>query len=81
MADANKITQEELDAIRLAISNVNRAKTQLGDLEYQKTYIVSQIQSLDEVLRSEQQKLEETYVPISINLEKNIRCHYQKNLI
>lgn len=69
MADAKKITQEELDAVRTAISNLNRAKTQLGDLEYQKTFLIAQTKTLDEALQEEQKKLEATYGPISVNLE------------
>ena len=69
MAEAKKITQEELDAVRQAVSNVSRAKGQLGDLEYQKTFFVAQIQQAEEALKAEQQKLETAYGSISINLD------------
>jgi hypothetical protein len=69
MAEAKKITQEELDTVRQAVSNVSRAKGQLGDLEYQKTFLVSQIQQAEEALKAEQQKLETAYGSISINLD------------
>jgi len=69
MAEANKITQEELEAVRLAVSNFNRAKGALGDLEFEKSKVLSQVVVLEEALQSEQKKLEETYGSISVNLE------------
>ena len=69
MADAKKITQEELDAIRQAVTNLSTGKTRLGDLEYQKSFLIAQIQQLEESLRSEQQSLEAKYGSISINLD------------
>ena len=69
MAEANKITQEELEAVRLAVSNFNRAKGALGDLEFEKSKVLSQVVVLEEALQSEQKKLEETYGSITVNLE------------
>jgi hypothetical protein len=69
MAKAKKITQEELEAVRLAVSNFNRAKGALGDLEFEKSKILSQVVVLEEALQSEQKKLEETYGSITVNLE------------
>lgn len=69
MAEANKITQEELEAVRLAVSNFNRAKGALGDLEFEKSKVLSQVVALEEALQSEQKKLEETYGSITVNLE------------
>jgi hypothetical protein len=69
MAKAKKIKQEELEAVRLAVSNFNRAKSALGDLEYQKALVISQATELEEVLKAEQQKLEDAYGSITINLE------------
>ena len=69
MAKAKKIKAEELEAVRLAVSNFNRAKGSLGDLEYQKAALVAQVSQLEEALKAEQQKLEDTYGSITINLE------------
>lgn len=69
MADAKKITQEELEAVRTAVSNFNRAKATLGDLEYQKAQLISQTVELEEALKAEQQKLEEAYGSITVNLD------------
>lgn len=69
MAKAKKIKEEELQVIREAVSNFNRAKATLGDLEYQKSQLVSQIAVLEENLKSEQVKLEESYGSITVNLE------------
>ena len=69
MAKAKKITQEELETVRLAVSNFNRAKGSLGDLEYQKAGLVAQISELEAALKAEQEKLEKSYCSITINLE------------
>lgn len=69
MAKAKKIKQEELEAVRLAVSNFNRAKSALGDLEYQKAQVTAQATGLEEALKAEQQKLEDAYGSITINLE------------
>ena len=69
MAKANKITQEELEAVRLSVSNFNRAKAALGDLEYQKASLITQASEFESALKAEQQKLEDTYGSITINLE------------
>jgi len=69
MAKAKKIKQEELEAVRLAVSNFNRAKSALGDLEYQKAQVTTQATVLEEALKAEQQKLEDAYGSITINLE------------
>jgi len=69
MAEAKKITQEELETVRLAVSNFNRAKASLGDLEYQKASLVAQVSQLEATLKAEQEKLEKSYGSITINLE------------
>jgi len=69
MAGAKKITQEELEAVRTALSNFNRAKATLGDLEYQKAQLISQTTELEEALKAQQQKLEESYGSITVNLD------------
>lgn len=69
MAKAKKITQEELEAVRLAVSNFNRGKAALGDLEYQKAQTLKQTQDLEDALKAEQLKLEEIYGQITINLD------------
>lgn len=69
MAKAKKIKKEELEAVRLAVSNFNRAKSSLGDYEYQKAQLIAQAAEFESVLKAEQQKLEDTYGSITINLE------------
>lgn len=69
MAKAKKIKKEELQVIREAVSVLNRAKSNLGEMEYQKSQLVSQISVLEHNLKSEQVKLEETYGSVTINLE------------
>ena len=69
MSDVNKITQEELEAVRLAVSNFNRAKGALGDLEFEKSKVMTQVVAMEENLQAEQKKLEDTYGSITVNLE------------
>ena len=69
MAKAKKIKEEELQTIREAVAGLNRAKSNLGEMEYQKSQLVSQISVLEQNLKSEQVKLEETYGSVTINLE------------
>lgn len=69
MAKAKKIKQEELEAVREAVSVFNRAKTQLGELEYQKSQLVSQVMQLEADLKLQQESLEKTYGSVTINLE------------
>jgi hypothetical protein len=69
MAKAKKIKKEELESVRTAVSNFNRAKSSLGDLEYQKSQLVSQIAEFEEALKAEQQKLEQAYGSVTVNLE------------
>lgn len=69
MAKAKKIKEEELQTIRESVTALNRAKSNLGEMEYQKSQLVSQISVLEQNLKSEQVKLEETYGSVTINLE------------
>ena len=69
MAEAKKIKEEELQAVREAVSNFNRAKATLGDLEYQKSQLISQVMELEAALKLEQEKLEAEYGSITVNLE------------
>ena len=69
MAKAKKITEAELEAVRTAVTNFNRAKANLGELEYQKSQVVTQIVSLEAALKEEQQVLEKTYGSVTVNLE------------
>lgn len=69
MAEAKKIKEEELQAVREAVVNFNRAKGALGDLEYQKSQLISQIIELEAALKLEQEKLEAKYGSITVNLE------------
>jgi uncharacterized protein GlcG (DUF336 family) len=69
MSEVNKIKDEELQVIRQAVSNVNRAKTTLGDMVFQQAQLIKQTEELEAKLREEQVKLEEAYGAITVNLE------------
>ena len=69
MAEAKKIKDEELEAVRLAVSNFSRGKSTLGDLEYQKAQLISEVAELETALKAEQTKLENIYGSITVNLD------------
>lgn len=68
MADKLKLTEEELKAIQTAVSNVNQAKTILGDVQTQAYLAQVQVLEMDKTLQEEQKKLEEKYGSISIDI-------------
>ena len=68
MADKLKLKEEELKAIQGAVSNVNQAKTILGDLTNQAYKAQLQVVAMEEALGAEQKKLEDTYGSITVDL-------------
>ena len=68
MADKLQLTEEELKAIQTAVSNVNQAKTILGDVQTQAYLAQVQVLEMDKALQEEQKKLEEKYGSISIDI-------------
>ena len=68
MADKLQLTEEELKAIQTAVSNVNQAKTILGDVQTQAYLAQVQVFEMDKALQEEQKKLEEKYGSISIDI-------------
>lgn len=68
MADKAKLKEEELKAIQGAVSNVNQAKTILGDLTNQAYKAQLQVVAMEEALQAEQKKLEDTYGSITVDL-------------
>lgn len=68
MADKLKLTEEELKDIQTAVSNVNQAKTILGDVQTQAYLAQVQVLEMDKALQEEQKKLEEKYGSISIDI-------------
>lgn len=68
MADKLKLKEEELKAIQGAVSNVNQAKTILGDATNNAYRAQLQVIAMEEALQAEQKKLEEAYGAITVDL-------------
>ena len=69
MADKLKLKDEELTAIQAAVSNVNQAKTILGDAMNNAHKAQLQVTAMEEALQAEQKKLEEAYGAITVDLK------------
>jgi len=72
----NKLTQTELDRVKLVREDVLQAVSALGELEYQKTLIEDQVKQIKsnilEIKKKETQlfsELQDKYGMVSINLE------------
>ena len=68
MADKLKLKEEELKAIQGAVSNVNQAKTLLGDATNNAYKAQLQVIAMEEALGAEQKKLEDAYGSITVDL-------------
>jgi hypothetical protein len=68
MADKLKLSEEELKSIQTAVSNLNQAKTILGDLSNQAYKAQLQVVAMEEAMASAQKSLEDTYGSISVDL-------------
>jgi len=68
MADKAKLTEEELKSIQTAVSNLNQAKTILGDAANQAHKAQLQVNAMEEAMATSQKELENTYGSISVDL-------------
>lgn len=68
MADKLKLSEEELKSIQTAVSNLNQAKTILGDLSNQAYKAQLQVVAMEEAMAAAQKSLEDTYGSISVDL-------------
>ena len=68
MADKAKLTEEELKSIQTAVSNLNQAKTILGDATNQAHKAQIQVNAMEEAMATSQKELENTYGSISVDL-------------
>lgn len=68
MAKAKKITSEELEKVQQAVSAFSRAKANIGELEYQKSQLLSQVMQLEVNVKQVQSELEEKYGSVTIDL-------------
>ena len=63
-----KITDEQLQELQGHVNKINQAQLQLGQLESQKYSLVGVIPQLQKELKDFQDKLEEEYGKVSINI-------------
>jgi hypothetical protein len=68
MADKAKLTEEELKAVQTAVSNLNQAKTILGDVTNQAYKAQLQVNSMEEAMSASQKELEDKYGSITVDL-------------
>lgn len=77
MSKKAKLTEEELKSIQSAVSNVNQAKTLLGDVMNNAHKAQLQVTAMEEALVEAQKKLEETYGSITVDLNTG---EYEENV-
>ena len=65
----NKIKDEQLQELQGHVNKINQAQLQLGQLESQKYGLVGVIPQLQKDLKEFQDKLEEEYGKVSINIQ------------
>ena len=68
-AKVEKITDEQLTELQGYVNRINSAQLQLGQLESQKHGVVNAIPQLQKQLKDFQDKMEEEYGKVSINIQ------------
>ena len=64
-----KIKEEQLKELQGLINNINQGQIQIGQLETQKHTVLHQLAEIQQKLQKLQEKLEEEYGKISINIQ------------
>ena len=64
-----KITDEQLTELQRHVNRINAAQLQLGQLESQKLGVVNAIPVLQKQLKEFQEKLEEEYGKVNVNIQ------------
>ena len=64
-----KLTDEQLTELQRHVNRINAAQLQLGQLESQKHGVVHAIPQLQKQLKDFQDKMEEEYGKVSINIQ------------
>ena len=64
-----KITDEQLQELQGHVNTINNAQLQLGQLESQKHALVNAIPQLQAKLKEFQDKMEQEYGKVSINIQ------------
>ena len=68
-AKVEKITDEQLTDLQGHVNRINSAQLQLGQLESQKHGVVNAIPVLQKQLKEFQEKLEEEYGKVNVNIQ------------
>ena len=68
-AKVTKITDEQLTELQGHVNRINSAQLQLGQLESQKHGVVNAIPVLQKQLKEFQEKLEEEYGKVNVNIQ------------
>ena len=68
-AKVEKITDEQLTELQGHVNRINSAQLQLGQLESQKHGVVNAIPVLQKQLKEFQEKLEEEYGKVNVNIQ------------
>ena len=68
-AKVEKITDEQLTELQGHVNRINSAQLQLGQLESQKHGVVKAIPDLQKQLKEFQEKLEEEYGKVNVNIQ------------
>ena len=68
-AKVEKITDEQLTELQGHVNRINSAQLQLGQLESQKHGVVNAIPVLQKQLKEFQEKLEEDYCKVNVNIQ------------
>ena len=77
---AEKITDEQLQNLQKSVSNINRAKTELGALELQKHSIVKIIEELGGALNELRTEFKNDYGTDNININDGSIMYSEENV-
>jgi len=69
VSETKKITEEQLKDLQGHVNKINQAQLQLGQLTSQKHGVLMAIPELQKQLQIFQEKMEETYGKVSINIQ------------
>ena len=68
MSETKKIKKEELESIQDLVRQINNGQIQVGQIETQKHTLLHQIAEVQKSLKEFQDKLEESYGKVNVNI-------------
>tara|TARA_R100001377_G_scaffold76932_1_gene54005 strand:+ start:72 stop:338 length:267 start_codon:yes stop_codon:yes gene_type:complete len=66
--EVKKITEEQLESIQNLVKQINNGQLQIGQIETQKHALLHQIAEVQKGLKDMQDKLEEEYGKVNVNI-------------